>query len=140
MPKFKKKPIVVEAFQMTQERRTDNRDWPGWMGQAWQKERGEVGSLYPTIEGTGDGTISIGTLEGPLLVSWGDYIIQGVQGEIYPCKPDIFEATYGPAEDDQCPEVAEARKAIKALYLEVPSGIMNDVESRVEAAFLALQS
>jgi hypothetical protein len=39
---------------------------------------------------------TIQTLEGPLHASVGDYIITGVQGETYPCKPDIFEATYEP--------------------------------------------
>ena len=92
--KFRKKPVVIEAFQMTPERRVDNIDWPHWMHAAWNEERGAPGSLYPTEEGTGDGMLSIGTLEGPLLVSWGDWIIRGVQGELYPCKPDIFKATY----------------------------------------------
>lgn len=92
--KFRKKPVVIEAFQMTEGRRGSNADWPGWMHQAWQLDREAPGSLYPTEEGTGDGTLSIGTLEGPLLVSLGDWIIRGVKGELYPCKPDIFEATY----------------------------------------------
>jgi len=70
------------------------RIWPAWMHQAWQLERETPGALYPTEEGTGDGTVSIGTLEGNHLVSFGDWIIQGVKGELYPCKPDIFEATY----------------------------------------------
>jgi hypothetical protein len=39
--------------------------------------------------------IRIRTLEGPITASKGDWIIKGVQGEFYPCKPDIFEATYG---------------------------------------------
>lgn len=95
--KFRKKPVVIEAFQMTQERRSDNRDWPEWLNQAWNKDRETVGSLYPTTpstEGISSAVLSIGTLEGPHTVSWGDWIIQGVKGEIYPCKPDIFEATY----------------------------------------------
>lgn len=92
--KFRKKPVVIEAFQMTEERRASNADWPEWMRRAWQLDRETPGSLYPTEEGTGDGTLSIGTLEGQHLVSWGDWIIQGVKGELYPCKPDIFEATY----------------------------------------------
>jgi hypothetical protein len=95
--KFRKKPVVIEAFQMTEERRASNVDWPSWLHQAWQLERGAQGSLYPTEAGTGSGTLSIGTLEGQHLVSWGDWIIQGVNGEIYPCKPDIFEKTYEPA-------------------------------------------
>ena len=96
--KFRKKPIVIEAFQMTEERRASNADWPQWMHQAWQLDRKAPGSLYPTEEGTGDGRLSIGTLEGQHLVSWGDWIIQGVHGELYPCKPDIFAKTYEPAE------------------------------------------
>lgn len=94
MGKYRKRPVVVEAFQMTRERRVNNVDWPEWLNRAWNGERGEVGSVYPTEAGTGDGTISIATLEGEHLVSWGDFIIQGVQNELYPCKPDIFEATY----------------------------------------------
>lgn len=38
--------------------------------------------------------LHIGTIEGVLHIGWNDWIIQGVKGEIYPCKPDIFEATY----------------------------------------------
>lgn len=92
--KYRKKPVVIEAFQMTTERRVNNRDWPNWLHKAWNKEPKELGSIYPTIKGTGDGMLSIGTLEGEHLVSWGDWIIQGVKGELYPCKPDIFEQTY----------------------------------------------
>ena len=97
MAKFRKKPVVIEAFQMTEEHRASNDEWPEWMHKAWQIERGMPGSLYPTIPGTSDGTLSIWTLEGQHLVSWGDFIIQGVKGELYPCKPDIFAATYEPA-------------------------------------------
>lgn len=92
--KFRKKPVVIEAFQMTKERCADLADWPDWLLEAWMLDRGTPGSLYPTKAGMGDGTVSIGTLEGQLLVSFGDWIIKGVKGELYPCKPDIFEATY----------------------------------------------
>lgn len=91
---YRKKPVIVQAFQMTKERRLSNSDWPNWLHDAWQKDREEEGSLYPTSKGDGEGTISIKTLEGQQLVSFGDYIIQGVDGEIYPCKPEIFEKTY----------------------------------------------
>jgi hypothetical protein len=93
MAKFRKKPVVIEAFQLTTETRASG-DWPSWACAAWQKDRTEEGALYPTVPGTGTGTLSIMTLEGEHLVSFGDYIIQGVKGELYPCKPDIFEATY----------------------------------------------
>ena len=95
--KFTKKPVVIEAFQMTPEHRASNAEWLEWMHKAWQLDRETPGSLYPTEPGTGDGTLSIGTLEGQHLVSWGDWIIQGVKGELYPCKPDIFDATYSKA-------------------------------------------
>jgi len=85
---------------MTRERRLDNRDWPDWMNRAWNLKRGTPGSLFPTIAGSGDGTLSIGTLEGNLEVSFDDWIIRGVQGEIYPCKPDIFAATYDKVEQE----------------------------------------
>lgn len=101
MLKFRKKPVVIEAFQMTKDRRQNNEDWPTWMHVAWNANRGDPGSLYPTESGTGDGTLSIGTLEGEHLVSWDDWIIQGVAGELYPCKPDIFDMTYDLVEDQK---------------------------------------
>ena len=97
MPKYRKKPVEIEAFQMTKERRWDNSEWPSWLSQAWQKEPTEAGCLYCIDD---DGLVAPGerlcitTLEGAHAVTFGDYIIQGVQGEIYPCKPDIFEQTY----------------------------------------------
>jgi hypothetical protein len=94
MSKFRKKPIIIEAFQMTLHRRLTNEEWPDWLHRAWQKPRREAGALYPTISGTDDGPLSLWTLEGELNVSWHDWIIQGIKGELYPCKPDIFAATY----------------------------------------------
>lgn len=93
MPKFRKKPVVVEAFQMTEARRWNNRDWPEWLKAAWQKERSDDGALW--CDETPPRTyLHISTLEGDLDIAWGDWIIRGVQAEIYPCKPDIFEKTY----------------------------------------------
>lgn len=108
MPKYRKRPVVIEAFQMTRERRYDNRDWPGWLNYAWNHEPEEVGAVAPVglvewpLGGVPKDTdqIAIQTLEGPLLVSWDDWIIQGVQGELYPCKPDIFAETYEAVEQE----------------------------------------
>lgn len=94
---YRKKPVVIEAFQMTLERRESNADWPSWLHSAWNSEENEEGALFPTQRGEAGGTLSINTLEGKHLVSFGDYIIKGVNGELYPCKPDIFEKTYEPA-------------------------------------------
>lgn len=94
--KFRKKPVVIEAFQMTKERRQDNRDWPEWLNRAWNEEVGAIGCVwcvdYPNSDGTD--ALVIGTKEGVMKVGWDDYIIRGVQGELYACKPDIFAATY----------------------------------------------
>ena len=93
---YRKKPVVIEAFQMTKERRLSNTDWPNWLHYAWNKSHLEIGGVYPEKYPNSDGTdnLLIRTLEGVMHVAWGDYIIRGVKGKLYPCKPDIFEATY----------------------------------------------
>ncbi len=96
--KYRKKPIVIEAFQMTEKRRNDNFDWPGWLHRAWNTE-GE-GSLFIDPDDPERQRLVIGTLEGVYRVQWGDWIIQGIKGELYACKPDIFEATYDPATEE----------------------------------------
>jgi hypothetical protein len=95
--KFRKKPVVIEAFQMTEARRSDNSEWPNWLNLAWNEPIGE-GALFIDPTDTARHRLLIGTKEGTLSVSWGDYIIRGVKGELYPCKPDIFAATYDPVE------------------------------------------
>ena len=92
---------------MTLERRWDNSEWPAWLHRAWQNGPGENGlwisSEAPIAEGHDSAAdLVCGTLEGVHRITWGDWIVQGVQGEIYPVKPDIFEATYEacPSEDD----------------------------------------
>lgn len=92
--RFRKKPIVIEAFQMTVDRRWDNVDWPDWLHEAWNKDSNEAGSLFIRPMDETRESLAISTMEGPLAVTFGDWIIRGVKGEIYPCKPDIFEATY----------------------------------------------
>lgn len=89
MPRYRKKPVVVNAYQMTPDNAYDWFNWPAWIQEGLRKESYEEGAVIK------DGcVIHIQTLEGRQLVSPNDYIIQGVKGEIYPCKPDIFEATY----------------------------------------------
>ena len=93
--KYKKRPIEIEAFQMTAERMANNVDWPEWLNAAWQMNKHITGSLTPTRnKSDGSHEFSIHTLEGPMNVSVDDWIIQGIQGELYPCKPDIFADTY----------------------------------------------
>ena len=74
--KYKKKPIVVEVLQWNVGNWLELSDF---MGRDFEQK-----GSYAVIK----------TLEGEMLASKGDYIIKGVQGEFYPCKPDIFEQTY----------------------------------------------
>jgi hypothetical protein len=79
MAKYRKKPVVIEAVQFTG--KDESVDWllP-------QLISGEIGRSTNKLY--------IKTLEGVMEANIGDYIIKGVNGEIYPCKPDIFEKTY----------------------------------------------
>ena len=77
MPEFRKKAVVIEATQW----------WPGKL----------VDGVHVPVPG--DGPPGIRTLEGYMTVSPGDWIITGVKGEKYPCKPDIFDATYEPVRE-----------------------------------------
>ena len=102
MAKFRKRPVVIEAFQMTPERRfgDHSQEWPVWLREALHKEWPTPGAVAPLMLEDTDGMdrLQIATLEGNMVVEWGDWIIQGVKGELYPCKPDIFTATYEPVE------------------------------------------
>ena len=91
MPKYRKKPVVVEAVLCSEVIRCMEKDWkslPEWVRQAY--ERGDIRAI------THDG-FTCGTMEGPHVAVKTDMLIQGVKGEIYPCKPDIFAATYDTA-------------------------------------------
>ena len=91
--KYRKKPVVVEAFKFDGYF-TDFAVEP--YAPCWVFDGLDTGVL--TFESQDD--LYVNTLEGKMLVSIGDYIIRGVQGELYPCKPDIFEATYELAEKE----------------------------------------
>ena len=90
MPKYRKKPVVVEAIQWTGSNLEEIRNF---VGSDLIEECVELFDIKRTLkEMLVD--IAIDTLEGTMRVDYGDYIIKGVQGEFYPCKPDIFEQTY----------------------------------------------
>lgn len=91
MPKYRKKPVVVEAFKYNGDLmdRCGKYFVPEWAGKAF-----EQGVVFYKEMNTKPAELFIKTLEGDHHVSIGDYIIRGVQGELYPCKPDIFLATY----------------------------------------------
>ena len=100
--KYRKKPIVIEAFQMTLARRWNNSEWPDWLNVAWNRGPG-VGGLFIDSDDPAGEQLVIGTLEGAHRVTLDDWIIRGVAGELYPCKPDIFSVTYEPADQQESP-------------------------------------
>lgn len=87
--KYRKKPVVIEAIQWNGLNLEEIKEFVGEsliydiIDTAWQ-----VGKGAPHVN------MKIKTLEGDMRVNKGDFIIKGVNGEFYPCKPDIFEKTY----------------------------------------------
>ena len=98
MPKYRKKPLVIEALQLR---------WDNWsemcefahVGAGENDNHGEFGK--PDKDGNPTCTLHIFTLEGCMIANQGDYIIRGIAGEFYPCKPEIFEASYELVGDDK---------------------------------------
>ena len=80
--KYRKKPVVIDAEQ--------------WVSDNIEQVYEMLGDnlIINTDENKDEVKHFINTLEGKMEMSWGDYIIKGVKGEFYPCKPDIFELTY----------------------------------------------
>ncbi len=79
--KYRKKPVVIDAIQ-----------WTGEQGNLLEIAQ-LAGSGNRPVEKDGTSLI-ISTIEGDMIASLNDWIIKGVKGECYPCKPDIFEQTY----------------------------------------------
>lgn len=106
--RFRKKPIVIEAVKYAGNGNVEPRgDVPSWMHNAFAD-----GTLRST---NGNDPLVVRTLEGDMMVAIGDWIICGVKGEIYPCKPDIFSASYDPVEASDKIDLADAvREAIVA--------------------------
>lgn len=87
--KYRKKPVVIEAWEFTRDSLKAADSWV-------RRYRNDI-NLFSQYGGEVL-YIEIKTLEGTMRAELGDYIIKGIQGEFYPCKPDIFEATYELAE------------------------------------------
>ena len=85
MGKYRKKPVIVDAIQ--------------WCG--WESDYEAICKMCDRkiLFNSNGNTLTIETLEGDHLANEEDYIIKGVKGECYPCKPDIFEMTYEKVED-----------------------------------------
>lgn len=83
MPKFRKRPVVIEAVL-----------WDGSIRSIEAIGILDEGGVINTALSRNE--LEIVTLEGVMTARQGDWVIKGVRGELYPCKPDIFEATYEP--------------------------------------------
>ena len=92
MMRYQKKPIVIEAFRWTGG--PDQTEDPAWIVDALIHCKARV------MDGGTDNAIMIlSTLNGNVTVHSGEWIVKGVKGELYPCRPDIFEATYKPVNE-----------------------------------------
>ena len=90
--KYIKKPVQIEAMQLTKENIVDVFNFLDGANYQEIKSAEELEDFRQMM--LKQGYIEIETLEGIMKASFGDYIIKGVKGEFYPCKPDIFQATY----------------------------------------------
>jgi hypothetical protein len=86
--KYRKKPVVIEAMRLG----AYTLGLKGGEVWQWMTDGGAVFTMDQMDPGPA--FMRIGTLEGEMTAQIGDWIIKGVQGEFYPCKPDIFDATY----------------------------------------------
>lgn len=105
---FRKKPVVIEAVQLQQRFL-----WPDWFHDAVSANAIITHGIGKY--GNGDVYCEIKTLEGVMRAEAGDWIIRGVKGEVYPCKPDIFSATYEPADSAQGNSVNSLREALERI-------------------------
>jgi hypothetical protein len=114
--KFRKKPVVIEAFQWSG---THFNGAARWLLEAITSNETGYEPAVGEIRHVGD-QLRIGTLEGPMLASPGDWIIRGIKGELYACKPDVFALTYESVEPE--PEVVTVYAADDNMRITVPEG------------------
>lgn len=91
MAKFRKKPVEIDACQTSVALHCASHNWtglPDWLRDAYESGEPGHGIVFASDH------VLISTLEGTMRADRDDWIIRGVKGEIYPCKPDIFAATY----------------------------------------------
>lgn len=99
MNKYRKKPVVIEAVLWNGKNLLEvTRFMSGYFELERAIDRERFDDYISIVENDG---LKINTLEGVMNANIGDYIIKGIQGEFYPCKPDIFEATYEIVKDDE---------------------------------------
>jgi len=94
MRQYRKRPVIVKAEQFEWEDGRGIPDIPGVKFEEWREVQTLGGAKYSPVVATA----YVETLEGKLHVSRGDWIVEGVEGERYPCKPSVFQQTYDPVD------------------------------------------
>lgn len=101
--RYRKKPVVIEAMRLGAYTEGFGPEaWNNYTPSAlwrWMRDGGATFRIVANMTDPGPAYMLIETLEGEMRAEVGDWIIRGVKGEFYPCKPDIFAATYEPVED-----------------------------------------
>lgn len=132
--RFRKKPVVIEAFRLGEA-------WPDW----WAEKHGRNEVTTHNEDGRwrgGPDYALIHTLEGVMRAERGDWIIRGVQGELYPCKPDIFAATYDkvidplPREEPMMPWLVTFIEKGKEYTWNIKAQSVTDARTHVEEALV----
>lgn len=106
--KYRKKPVIIDAIQWTGGNMSEIADFAKGFAKFDEIRQGDAENKIPAQY-----DLSIQTLEGIMQASRGDYIIKGVNGEFYPCKPDIFEKTYEKADSSSAMDFGDAIEVLK---------------------------
>ena len=106
--KYKKKPVIIDAIQWTGGNMVEIADFAKGFAKFDEIRQSDAENKIPAQY-----DLSIQTLEGTMQASRGDYIIKGVNGEFYPCKPDIFEKTYEKADSVSAMDFGDAIEVLK---------------------------
>lgn len=94
--KYRKKPVIIEAIQWNG---NNLKEVMEFIGSEFKYDENSNYITYKFLYNKYTKKLAINTLEGTMEVAKGDYIIKGIKGEFYPCKPDIFEQTYDEVEE-----------------------------------------
>jgi hypothetical protein len=128
MAKFRKKPVVINAYQLDLDKQRPGTAW--WTDVAQWADT--LGANYDNWVFCSKDGIEINTLEGVMKARPGDWIICGVEGEFYPCKAEIFEATYEAVSEES--NLQRARLALQAEMKRIEDRDMVDLVPYLRSA------
>ena len=94
--RYRKRPVIIDAFQLTDCRYHEKASWPSWLKNALYRGHDKPNSIFIHQR-----VVHVHTLEGPRLVSVNDYIIRDAIGELWPYKPSIFNSIYELVTEDR---------------------------------------